>query len=387
MINKFTFQPVGQGLFYTGQLGCDYFYLRDSRYNFIFDCGSLSGDNSLHSSIDNFLVSLHGQDIDLCVISHLHIDHYNGLEFLLRNTNVKKILLPYLPDNKMVRFAVLAGQFIDANKKKIEEDENSILNLKILANLYGIDERKYIDGHRPYVIFCEEKLEYQSDNGTQNFRSRVKDGCIEIYWGIECYNKTLSNEKWQYLSEKIIALLKEEGFEEISEMLNYDTSSLHKIAEIYSKVFKQQNTTSIVIKHYPVLDSVGIYPNHPCKLPLYLPYKKMWYYDNYVELFGKRNKNISVLTGDIEFDESLRKVVFNDFRGINVLQLPHHGSAKNWKLLKLPKLFSGKCIASFGLGNRYCHPGIETINGLKEYMDADLIEVNQNSRYEYLILD
>ena len=86
------------------------------------------------------------------------------------------------------------------------------------------------------------------------------------YWQIECYNKTISDGKWQILSKQIIALLKEEGFEDISEMLNYDTSSLHKIAEIYGKVFKQQNPTSIIMKHYPILGGIGIYPNYSCKL-------------------------------------------------------------------------------------------------------------------------
>lgn len=92
-MNKFVFHPVGQGLFYTGQLGCDYFYHRDSRYNFIFDCGSSSGDGFLCSTIDGYAAGLNGRDIDLCVISHLHRDHYNGLKYLLRlqNIRIKKI--------------------------------------------------------------------------------------------------------------------------------------------------------------------------------------------------------------------------------------------------------------------------------------------------------
>lgn len=35
--------------------------------------------------------------IDLCVITHLHIDHFGGLDNILRHVKVDKILTPYLP--------------------------------------------------------------------------------------------------------------------------------------------------------------------------------------------------------------------------------------------------------------------------------------------------
>ncbi len=388
-MNKFIFHPVGQGLFYTGQLDYDCFYHGDSGYNFIFDCGSSIGDGFLCSTIDDYAASLNGRDIDLCVISHLHRDHYNGLKYLLRlqNIRIKKILLPYLPDNKMVRFAVLAGHFFDNNVAQDSRYEDLDF-FKTLLGLYGIGENRNdvqsIILNREYAIQENFNDEYQYLR--YNDRVFIENRTFN-YWQIECYNKTLSDEKWQILSEQIIALLKEEGFESITKMLNYDFANLHKIAEIYGKVFKQQNPTSIVMKHYPIFGGIGIYPNYSCKLRHWHNYYEKCCLCNYAELFGKRNKNISVLTGDIEFDESLRKLVFDDYRGINVLQLPHHGAVDNWNLLNLPDFFSGKCVASFGLGNSYGHPSSEVVDGVKEKTDTEMIEVNQNRGYEYLIFD
>ena len=386
MINKFTFHPIGQGLFYTGQLGCDYFYPQDSRYNFIFDCGSLSGDNFLHSAIDNYLASLHGQDIDLCVISHLHCDHYNGLEYLLKQVRINRIVLPYLPNDSMVRFVVLVGQFFNGSGT-IAWTQDIIQNLKILSNLYGIDEIWPIEGHRPEMFFSEEMVGTFRDNNTQCFQYNIISNRFPSNWQIECYNKTLSNDKWQKLSNDIVNELQKRGFDNISDLLNYSPTMISEIAKIYRKYFKNQNPTSIIMKHYPKSNSYGLYPNYGNILHHYLDcYERncLW---REIELFGRKNANITILTGDAEFDKDLCKIVFNDYSGIDVLQLPHHGSYNNYNKLKLPKLFSGKCIVSFGLGNQYHHPNHETIDALKDMKYSELIEVNQNNTYKYFIAE
>ena len=388
MINRFAFHPVGQGLFYTGQLST----WNSEEYNFIFDCGSLSGktEDFLHPAIDDYLKELPQKCIDLCIISHLHSDHYNGLPYLLKNATIKKFVLPYLPDKtvlnspefddnniKMIQFTVLAGLCFYYQKDGIP-DENSILGLKFLSFLYGIDPRRPIEDipNRPDVsIIFKDPLHFpQERNG------------LFPYWRIDCYSKVLFEKTWQDLSKKILKELQRGGFENIKDMLNYKPENIKAIAEIYKKVFKQQNPTSIVMKHYPIQKSLGLYPNDSCDLTDFsFLYKNPYHYSFFSRLFGKKNRNISVLTGDAEFDRSLCNNVFGDYSGINVLQLPHHGSDKNWKKLKLPLLFNGKCIASFGLGNSYNHPSQTTVSELNTREDATLIEVNQKRGYVYFV--
>ena len=93
-MNKFKFHPVGQGLFYTGSIA-------SGTYNFVYDCGTMSGQNYLKQAIDKYLTTLKLKDsnkpqIDFVVISHLHADHFNGLKYLVDKAEIRQIYLPYL---------------------------------------------------------------------------------------------------------------------------------------------------------------------------------------------------------------------------------------------------------------------------------------------------
>lgn len=384
MMNKFTFHPVGQGLFYSGQLDCDNWdYRRYSRYNFIFDCGSLSGQEVLYPAIDKYLTDLNKRCVNLCVISHLDKDHYNGLYYLIRNKHIciDKILLPYLPDNNMLRFVVLVGQFYSATE---QFNDNDYSNLRHILGLYGIGDIRY--DVTPIILNRENLTDNYKSGEYQCLKYEIEDDILKYYWQIECYNKTLCENKWQELTKRVLSLLRENNFANITDMLNFNPESIARIAKIYGEVFKNKNVTSIVMKHHPLYDGVGLYPNCCCELPYRLTYYERKYFDREIDLFGRKNANISVLTGDMEFDESLRQIVFGNYNGINVLQIPHHGSYKNFESVKLPDYFESKSIISFGLGNRFGHPNKRTIEKLKCIKYNDMIFVHQNASYEYYIM-
>lgn len=86
-----TFQPVGQGAFYTEQFSKD----DGGAFNMVYDCGSDSLDIR---SLSQVIKKAFQKDsiIDAVFISHFDSDHVNGLPELMRNFKVNKIFLPII---------------------------------------------------------------------------------------------------------------------------------------------------------------------------------------------------------------------------------------------------------------------------------------------------
>ena len=83
-----SFLPVGQGAFYLEQFNSNV-----DRVNVVYDCGSLTDVKIVQKAIrSNFSKD---EEIEIVFISHVDQDHINGLEYLLKYCNVKKIVFPY----------------------------------------------------------------------------------------------------------------------------------------------------------------------------------------------------------------------------------------------------------------------------------------------------
>lgn len=110
-----TFWPVGHGAFYTER----FYDHKDGRiFTAIYDCGSgrrwrktQNGTNdaspkTVQQMIEGFLPSQKDsrgnlvKDIDIAFVSHLHVDHINGLPTLL--PRIKKLVLPHLSDCRLL---------------------------------------------------------------------------------------------------------------------------------------------------------------------------------------------------------------------------------------------------------------------------------------------
>jgi glyoxylase-like metal-dependent hydrolase (beta-lactamase superfamily II) len=88
---KTEFHPVGQGCFYSGQI-----LFEDNRiFNFVYDCGTNSDQGFLLDEISDHPLKKNNEILDLCVISHFHYDHVSGIPDLLRNTECRRLVIPY----------------------------------------------------------------------------------------------------------------------------------------------------------------------------------------------------------------------------------------------------------------------------------------------------
>jgi hypothetical protein len=98
---KRVFHPIGQGSFYT-----ENFQISNENRELVvvYDCGSSRGAKFIKSYINEFFQK--NQPIEAVFISHLHIDHINGLEFLLNHCSVKRVFLPLLTNEEKIQLLV-----------------------------------------------------------------------------------------------------------------------------------------------------------------------------------------------------------------------------------------------------------------------------------------
>jgi len=97
MMGTRTQYPVGQGCFHAGTLkwGKD----PQQRFDYVYDCGANKSE-PLERAIDAMVERLRVEDgspvLDDLYISHLHEDHVNGLDQLLRRVQPHTVFIPYV---------------------------------------------------------------------------------------------------------------------------------------------------------------------------------------------------------------------------------------------------------------------------------------------------
>jgi hypothetical protein len=105
---RFSFEPVGQGLFAHGRLACPGL----AAMRLVFDCGVSGFQGCLRDAIAEYKAEYSGPDV--LVISHLHDDHVSGVARLLEDHTCEAVILPYLSPIARAA-AVAASESIDPN--------------------------------------------------------------------------------------------------------------------------------------------------------------------------------------------------------------------------------------------------------------------------------
>lgn len=103
---KFTFFPVGQGLFASGALRPR--SRGQSAFRWVYDCGTSSNESLVVGAIEKFAPKANSPTaLDLVMISHFDKDHISGVAELLARTRVRILLLPYvsLAERLLIAFA------------------------------------------------------------------------------------------------------------------------------------------------------------------------------------------------------------------------------------------------------------------------------------------
>lgn len=395
-MNKFYFHPVGQGLFYTGAL------LRGN-YNFVFDCGS-EERSCLYAAIENYVKELNGKPIDFVVISHLHIDHFDGLYRLSQMAHIKKVYLPYLGDNRQFVRDILAYYIL------LDSPHMENLEIYLFAcRLYGVADDERIDD-REHAI---DEVEFLGKYGEEIYGKRTDEqiesaGCTysslteqltqqgEPYWRFRFINKRLGAEKIAALHKNVQDnLLKGRS---LKDYIHDNEENIKSVRKEYEQIFGKGNLlnlTSTVLVHCPAkATSLSYYFDAPnIDEEIISPLQ------SYLLSPQTSENHTTILTGDAKIDRVMAEEIYY-FGNKNelgepknlILQLPHHGAYENLIPIINPsdspamKISAEQYVISFGLGNRHRHPNAKTVSYLLDNALAH-IYVTQEAGWRYFIDD
>lgn len=319
-----SFLPVGQGAFY-----CERFKLNPDDNNFInvvYDCGSLNNPNRVEKQIK---ANFHeGETIHAVFISHLHNDHINGLEFLLKYCNVKNIFFPLtekvdteilLIDSYIngIRLSKFTKEFIKSPRTAINEfyKGNEI-------ELFSIEPYNY----EAFSDNINDNIAKPIPSGTDvskyifNLSSSIKDSSID--WVFIPYNFELADRKKQlemHLKSNLPSFISLDQLQVLWEENKNDAQK--KIKKAYENLKGSHNPNSMTL-YSGTREMLGYqYFSNNC----YCKY-----------CYKKRHYNVGCLyTGDYDaskyttFDE-LRANYHLYWQNIGCVQIPHHGSKYNY---------------------------------------------------------
>ena len=400
---SFTFHKAGQGAFYGGFIKQRH---GNTYYSMVYDCGTspfITGHTkSLNDEISLFkstLISLSDENkprLDFLFISHLDYDHVSGIKRLLNEFNVRKIILPYI--DPLIRRLLFSTYEEGGNENFLSRDEYESLLINPTEYFMSFNEQATI-----YVVKGEIGDNNSSTDGEiYELGSTGKIEEIGEIRNVKVFNNNLElriSKKWDFISHvkevdsEIIDLIRLEICKILG--LSYDddlsTSALRelfnvdenrkKLRECYKRYLKDINAHGLALLHGPKNFNTICVGDSECDC--------YWSCDDWEEI---DNKSLyTLLLGDTSLNLNNNPVKFPKFlleklEYVHVVQIPHHGSSKNWdqqqyKLLKLGKSLNNSIeltsVCNYGVGNNYNHPSQDVIHEV----DNKLVLNNQYTRY------
>ncbi len=383
----FRFHNVGQGLFYSGILN-----KKDSKshalFSFVYDCGTDSSMTFLESEIDSFklLLPTNEKKLDLLVISHLHDDHVNGVECLLKDIKVDTVVMPYIDDGLKSLPLVESSANSDFLRTFYLDPVNwfSLMGVRrvMLLGAEGIEQKEInIASERPldnddsdFQVDPESVLRTDSVDETSiiYLRNLASIKCSKYCWEFKFENLKLDS--------KLIDLYKNivkdyiGKYKTLENILKDKKITKALRTDIIKNCRDILNRTSVVFLHRPKADKVIAQLNicncNPCGyLSPVKSNKDIWY--------------STVLTGDIELKkkESFQILPIDpDEHRYLVIQFPHHGAKNDCNINYFSELHTVTMVLSYGITNKFGHPSGEVLCMLRRFN-----LVNERQAFDYQI--
>ena len=367
------FHPIGQGGFYSER----FIFQGEDNINIIYDCGSATGVKNVKQEITTTFKK--GEVIHALFISHFHADHINGIKYLLEYCHVENIFFPLITDEhkSLLKIKLLIEKnsneflfnFIDNPKETVRKLLASKKNKQDPPILIAVkwDEKNKNDDNRigNNREFYDEIIPSGSD-----VRSRISTKLYEL-WEYVPYNFERVNRLKELKKEDPF---KSTSFEDLCSLLqatdkNKRKAKILEIKAAFEKVSGDLNSNSMTLysgmyNKGIISVSQGVNKKNYC-----LPCCRM---DNVGCLY----------TGDydaskVDTFKDLKEKYKYYWYSIKFIQVPHHGSEKNFNsgFLEFDKYF----VISVGLKSRYKHPSVQVISEIL-LSGGNLLIVTENSR-------
>ena len=303
------FHPVGHGAFYTEE-----FKSNAIKYTMVYDCGGTKINDEIDSAFTK------GQNIDLVFISHFHNDHINGLKYLLKEFNVKRIILPLLHYKQKIELFL-------SNQDSSTFVQEICLNPKTIITEYS----KFKDIK---VTFVTSKTSENSNSiDISNMNEEIDSGRVLTINLLSDWIYVPFNFEYEKRSEELVKKLFKKFTKEVNKLKKEGISSQIDIFKVIFKIHKKE------IKE--IYDSIGIDRKNKNintnSLVLYSGVNNKSYKtkSNFkINKYNRYRKQVGcIYMGDYNAKDNFtdfEKKFKSYFEYLSVIQIPHHGSKNNY---------------------------------------------------------
>lgn len=386
----FRFHNVGQGLFYSGILSKRESHSHDV-FSFVYDCGTESNKSLLRREIDDYKLLLPRKKLNLLVVSHLHDDHVNGLEYLLKDMKADTVVMPYTneglkllarleshSDDEFLQefYADPVAWFLSKGVRRILLIGSEETPEREDASYGAYIEDEDSDIESPSIIKIEHIDAYKTE--IIHLTSKTNISCRDFCWEFHFENLNLQssaayiNAVEAFKQKKCLTL--EQIFK--SRLLSDDLRNEVKKALSGNDSL---NRTSVAMLHRPAAGSVFSMCNL-CNCPLMKNRIKF-----FIGLTGKCILKNTILTGDIELKKGERLEMLDPYikspEDNALLQYPHHGADSNNNIAYFNSLEAKANVLSYGVANRHGHPHARVLGQLQ-----NIVFVNERESFNYQIM-
>jgi hypothetical protein len=330
-----TFHPVGQGAFYTER-----HILDGEEFNIVYDCGSTSiRRQKLRKKIETTFRK--DQIIDVLFISHFHDDHINGIRYLKDRCNIETVVMPYVNEEAKTLLLIennISGGYKFALGNLIDEPKKFFGKHTKIVQIWGFSAN---DAGTPQTIelFGDKELPLAVSSDTRFTIKSTK-------WFYIPYNFNAGTKQTDFFNElKEQGITIEKGKEKEIVHANWD-----KIRKAYEKICNSKlNTTSMALfSGKEGKDTIM------CTCSDHLPPKEI--------------ESGCLYTGDVNLNGNVTNITdkLNGFYdNIGTLQVPHHGSIKDFDCSILKGGTIECAVISYGNRNKYGHPSTRVVEELR----------------------
>lgn len=340
MISR-IFHPIGQGAFYAEL---------HRGFNIVYDCGNwkkttLSG----HVVSQSFTAD---DVIDILFISHFDWDHISQID-TLRDTvkQIKCVIMPLLHDDEKI-FITNIHRVLGFLSSTLVNNPRQFFgeNVKIIYVEPSEAQEDFEDDIREIDNISSSSIK----SGTQISLGHSNYNWIFIPFNIENRSRSLLFKKDIDSAGFDLDKLRNDPNYTINKIKT--TIEKNKIKKIYNSIRGKINQNSMIVYSgcHESIDAISLW-SHKDINGYFYPYHR----------FEDVETISCIYTGDVDLNVVNLKLVFKNYwKYVGTVQIPHHGSIKDFNSTFMTKTRL-VCPISFGKTNTYGHPSLNVISQIK----------------------